>query len=209
MTTLLNEIEQRSDEWFKIRLGKVTASRISDVMAKTKSGYSASRQNYMAQLICERLTETPTESYTNAAMQRGTELEPVAREIYILNQFDVTVNEVGFIPHPTIENAGASPDGLVNDDGLIEIKCPNTWTHIEFMQSLKPKREYILQMQWQMMCTGRRWCDFVSYDDRLPDNLSYKCVRINYDENLAQEIEAEVIKFLQELDDRIKQIEAA
>lgn len=209
MTTLLNEIEQRSDEWFKIRLGKVTASRISDVMAKTKSGYSASRQNYMAQLICERLTETPAESYINAAMQRGTELEPVAREMYILNQFDVSVKEVGFIPHPTIENAGASPDGLVNDDGLIEIKCPNTWTHIEFMQSLKPKQEYILQMQWQMMCTGRKWCDFVSYDDRLPDNLSYKCVRINYDENLAQEIEAEVIKFLQELDERIKQIEAA
>lgn len=207
MTTLLNEIEQRSDEWFKARQGKVTASRISDVMAKTKSGYSASRQNYMAQLICERLTETPTTSYTNAAMQRGTELEPVAREMYILNQFDVTVKEVGVIPHPTIKNAGSSPDGLVNDDGLIEIKCPNTWTHIEFMQSLKPKREYILQMQWQMMCTGRKWCDFMSYDDRLPDNLSYKCVRINYDENLAQEIEMEVIKFLQELDDQIKQLE--
>ena len=126
MATLLNEVEQRSDEWFKIRLGKVTASRISDVMAKTKSGYAASRQNYMAQLICERLTETPAESYTNTAMQRGTELEPTARELYVLNQFDAIVTEVGFIPHPTIENAGASPDGLVNDDGLIEIKCPNT-----------------------------------------------------------------------------------
>lgn len=202
-------MEQRTDEWFNARLGKVTASRISDVMAKTKSGYSTIRQNYMAQLICERLTEKPTESYSNAAMQRGTELEPTAREMYILNQFDVTVKEVGFIPHPIIENAGASPDGLVNDDGLIEIKCPNTWTHLEFMQSLKPKREYILQMQWQMMCTGRKWCDFVSYDDRLPDNLSFRCVRIHYDEALAQEIEAEVIKFLQELDEKIKQIEAA
>ena len=208
MTTHFNETEQRTDEWFKARLGKVTASRISDVMAKTKSGYSASRQNYMAQLICERLTNKPTESYTNAAMQRGIELEPVAREIYILNQFDVTVKEVGFIPHPSIPNAGASPDGLVNDDGLIEIKCPNTWTHLEFVQSLKPKREYLLQMQWQMMCTGRKWCDFVSYDDRLPENLSFRCIPIYYDENLAQEIEAEVIKFLQELHQRIEKIKA-
>lgn len=207
-TTHSNEIEQRTDAWFTARLGKVTASKISDVMAKTKSGYSASRQNYMAQLICERLTQSPTETYSNAAMQRGTELEPVAREIYVLNQFDVTVTEVGFVPHPTIENAGASPDGLVNDNGLIEIKCPNTWTHLEFMQSLKPKREYILQMQWQMICTGRKWCDFVSYDDRLPENLSFKCVRIYHDAVLAKEIETEVIKFLQELDDRIKKIGA-
>lgn len=200
-------MEQRTDEWFQARLGKVTASRISDVMAKTKSGYSTSRQNYMAQLICERLTEKPTESYSNAAMQRGTELEPEARRCYELENL-CKVSEVGFIPHPTIENAGASPDGLVNDDGLIEIKCPNTWTHLEFMQSLKPKREYILQMQWQMMCTGRKWCDFVSYDDRLPENLSFKCVRIYHDDALTQEIEAEVIQFLQELDERIKKIEA-
>ncbi|OCG59016.1 lambda exonuclease family protein [Gilliamella sp. Fer4-1] len=201
-------MEQRTDEWFQARLGKVTASKISDVMTKTKNGYAASRQNYMAQLICERLTEKPTESYSNAAMQRGTELEPVARQCYELENL-CKVIEVGFIPHPTIANAGASPDGLVNDDGLIEIKCPNTWTHLEFMQTKKPKREYVLQMQWQMMCTGRKWCDFVSYDNRLPDNLSFRCVRIYYDEKLAQEIEAEVIKFLQELDERIKQIEAS
>lgn len=200
-------MEQRTDEWFQARLGKVTASKISDVMAKTKNGYAASRQNYMAQLICERLTEKPTESYSNAAMQRGTELEPKARRCYELENL-CKVREVGFIPHPTIENAGASPDGLVNDDGLIEIKCPNTWTHLEFMQSLKPKREYILQMQWQMICTGRKWCDFVSYDDRLPENLSFKCVRIYHDAVLAKEIETEVIKFLQELDDRIKKIGA-
>ena len=186
ISTHSNEIEQRTDAWFTARLGKVTASKISDVMAKTKSGYSASRQNYMTQLICERLTQSPTETYSNAAMQRGTELEPIARETYILNQFDVTVT----------------------DDGLIGIKCPNTWTHLEFMQSLKPKREYILQMQWQMICTDRKWCDFVSYDDRLPENLSYKCVRIYHDDVLAKEIETEVIKFLKELDDRIKKIEA-
>ncbi|WP_392565836.1 YqaJ viral recombinase family protein [Utexia brackfieldae] len=201
-------MQQRTDDWFAARLGKVTASKISDLMAKTKSGYSASRQNYMAKLICERLTGEKEETFTNAAMQRGTDLEPIAREIYILNQFDAKVKEVGFIPHPKIENSGASPDGLVNDDGLIEIKCPNTWTHLEFRKTLKPKREYILQMQWQMMCTGRKWCDFVSYDDRLPDDLSYKCVRIQYDKKLAKEIEAEVIKFLNELDAEIELIRA-
>ena len=199
-------MEQRTNDWFKARLGKVTASRISDVMAKTKSGYSTSRQNYMAQLICERLTQLPPETYSNSAMQRGVELEPFARQYYELENV-CRVVEVGFIPHPTIENSGASPDGLVNDDGLIEIKCPNTWTHLEFMQSLIPKREYILQMQWQMICTVRQWCDFVSYDDRLPDNLSFKCVRIYHDEVLAKEIEAEVIKFLQELNDRVEKFE--
>lgn len=200
-------MKQRTDDWFTARLGKVTASRIGDVMAKTKNGYSASRQNYMAQLICERLTNKKEESsYTNSAIQRGIELEPIARQYYELENV-CRVVEVGFIPHPTIENSGASPDGLVNDDGLIEIKCPNTWTHLEFMQSLIPKREYILQIQWQMICTGRQWCDFVSYDDRLPDNLSFKCIRIYHDDVQAKEIEAEVIKFLQELDDRIKKIE--
>jgi len=201
-----SNVAQRTEEWFSDRLGKVTASRISDVMSKTKSGYSACRKNYMAQLICERLTGQTAESYINAAMQRGIELEPVAREIYILNQFDTNVKEVCFIHHPAINNFGASPDGLVNDDGLIEIKCPNTWTHLEFRKTGKPKREYILQMQVQMMCTGRMWCDFVSFDDRLPDNLSYKCVRVNHDEKLAKTIETEVISFLNELDKEIELI---
>jgi len=119
MTNHSNEVEQRTDDWFAARMGKVTASKVSDVMAKTKSGYSTSRQNYMAQLICERLTSKKEESFTNSAMQRGTELEPVAREIYILNQFDVTVKEVGFIDHPTIKNFGASPDGLVSSPLII------------------------------------------------------------------------------------------
>lgn len=161
-------MEQKSPEWFAARCGKVTASRLADVMARTKSGYSASRQNYMAELICQRLTGTREEGYSNSAMRRGNELEPVAREMYVLNQFDAEVSEVGFIPHPVIEGFGASPDGLVNDDGLIEIKCPNTWTHLETIKSGKPKRQYLLQMHAQMMCTDRKWCDFISYDDRLP-----------------------------------------
>lgn len=199
-------MEQRSPEWFAARCGKVTASRLYDVMARTKSGYAASRQNYMAELICQRLTGKPEEEFTNAAMMRGTELEPVAREMYALNEFDAVISEVGLIDHPTIAGFAASPDGLVNDDGLIEIKCPNTWTHLQTLKTGVPKRQYLLQMHAQMMCTGRKWCDFVSFDDRLPPELAYFKTRINFDEVLAAEIEQEVVKFLAELETEIQNI---
>lgn len=197
---------QRSPEWFAARCGKVTASRLYDVMARTKSGYAASRQNYMAELICQRLTGKPEEGFTNAAMMRGTELEPVAREMYALNEFDAVISEVGLIDHPTIAGFAASPDGLVNDDGLIEIKCPNTWTHLQTLKTGVPKHQYLLQMHAQMMCTGRKWCDFVSFDDRLPPELAYFKTRINFDEVLAEEIEQEVVKFLTELETEIQNI---
>ncbi|EJA4992426.1 YqaJ viral recombinase family protein [Salmonella enterica] len=197
---------QRSPEWFAARCGKVTASRLYDVMAQTKSGYAASRQNYMAELICQRLTGKPEEGFTNAAMMRGTELEPVAREMYALNEFDAVISEVGLIDHPAIAGFAASPDGLVNDDGLIEIKCPNTWTHLQTLKTGVPKRQYLLQMHAQMMCTGRKWCDFVSFDDRLPPELAYFKTRINFDEVLAEEIEQEVVKFLTELETEIQNI---
>lgn len=199
-------MEQRSPEWFAARCGKVTASRLYDVMARTKSGYAASRQNYMAELICQRLTGKPEEGFTNAAMMRGTELEPVAREMYALNEFDAVISVVGLIDHPTIAGFAASPDGLVNDDGLIEIKCPNTWTHLQTLKTGVPKRQYLLQMHAQMMCTGRKWCDFVSFDDRLPPELAYFKTRINFDEVLAEEIEQEVVKFLTELETEIQNI---
>ncbi|ECM4408862.1 YqaJ viral recombinase family protein [Salmonella enterica subsp. enterica serovar Give] len=199
-------MEQRTDAWYQARLGKVTASRLADVMAKTKSGYAASRQNYMAELICQRLTGKPEEGFTNAAMMRGTELEPVAREMYALNEFDAVISEVGLIDHPTIAGFAASPDGLVNDDGLIEIKCPNTWTHLQTLKTGVPKYQYLLQMHAQMMCTGRKWCDFVSFDDRLPPELAYFKTRINFDEVLAEEIEQEVVKFLTELEAEIQNI---
>lgn len=199
-------MEQRSPEWFAARCGKVTASRLYDVMTRTKSGYAASRQNYMAELICQRLTGKPEEEFTNAAMMRGTELEPVAREMYALNEFDAVISEVGLIDHPTIAGFAASPDGLVNDDGLIEIKCPNTWTHLQTLKTGVPKRQYLLQMHAQMMCTGRKWCDFVSFDDRLPPELAYFKTRINFDEVLAEEIEQEVVKFLTELETEIQNI---
>ena len=199
-------MEQRTDDWFAARCGRITASRLADVMAKTKSGYSASRKNYMMELICQRLTGKCEPGFTSGPMMRGTELEPLAREMYVLNQFDAEVTEVGFIPHPTIEWFGASPDGLVNDDGLIEIKCPNTATHIETMRTGKPKREYILQMHAQMMCTGRNWCDFVSFDNRLPEDLSYFETRIHRDATLVQEIESEISDFLSDLDKEIASI---
>ncbi|EAR2619675.1 YqaJ viral recombinase family protein, partial [Salmonella enterica subsp. enterica serovar Sandiego] len=195
-----------SPEWFAARCGKVTASRLYDVMARTKSGYAASRQNYMAELICQRLTGKPEEGFTNAAMMRGTELEPVAREVYALNEFDAVISEVGLIDHPTIAGFAASPDGIVNDDGLIEIKCPNTWTHLQTLKTGVPKYQYLLQMHAQMMCTGRKWCDFVSFDDRLPPELAYFKTRINFDEVLAEEIEQEVVKFLTELETEIQNI---
>lgn len=199
-------MEQRSDAWYQARLGKVTASRLADVMARTKSGYAASRQNYMAELICQRLTGKLEGGYSSTAMQRGTELEQVAREMYALNEFDADITEVGLIDHPVISGFAASPDGLVNDDGLIEIKCPNTWTHLQTLKTGEPKRQYLLQMHAQMMCTGRKWCDFVSYDDRLPSELAYFKTRIHFDEALAKEIESDVSSFLAELETEIQKI---
>ena len=191
-------VEQQSAEWFTQRLRKVTASRISDVMAKTKSGPSASRKNYMMQLLCERLTGVKQESYTSAAMQHGIELEPLARSYYEGTQ-GVVVIETGFVPCPGIEMAGASPDGLVGDDGLVEIKCPNTAQHVDFLRTGQIDNGYQLQMLFQMICTGRKWCDFVSFDDRLPPELQYKCVRFHFDAVRAAEIMAEVSTFLKEL----------
>ena len=198
-------MDQRTPEWFQIRAGKVTASRIGDLMATTKTGYSASRANYMAQLVCERLTGLPQESYSNAAMQRGTDQEPIARAEYEALR-GVFVDEMGFAIHPTIENAGASPDGLVGEDGLIEIKCPNTATHIETLLSGEPDGKYVKQMMWQMACTGRSWCDFVSFDPRMPENLRLFIKRIQRDYKLIAEIEGEVRKFLAELEEKVQKL---
>lgn len=195
-------IQQGTPEWFAARLGNVTASRVADVIAKTKSGYSASRDNYMAQLICERMTNTVAESYSNAAMQWGTETEPLARAAYE-SVADVLVDEVGYVQHPSIERAGASPDGLVGVDGLLEIKCPNTATHIETLLSEKVPSKYITQMQWQMACVGRQWCDFVSFDPRLPDGLQLFVKRVERDNLYIATLEIEVTLFLSELDNKI------
>jgi putative phage-type endonuclease len=197
-------MEQRTDDWFTARLGKVTASRVADVVAKTKSGYSASRDNYMADLIVERLTGQKASSFSNAAMEWGTEQEPHARAAYSARTGEL-VEEVGFIDHPTVTMSGASPDGLVNE-GCVEFKCPNTATHLEYLLAGKPPEKYITQMQWQMACTNRPWCDFVSYDSRLPEHLQMLIVRITRDVKRIAELEDEVRKFLVELDEKITKL---
>jgi putative phage-type endonuclease len=202
---MIEMMDQGTEEWFTIRIGKVTASRVADVIAKTKTGYSASRDNYMAQLICERLTGLKGESFTNAAMQHGTDTEPLARAAYEALK-DVLVDEVGFVPHTTIQMAGASPDGLVGEDGLLEIKCPNTATHIETLISKVVPGKYNTQMQFQMACTGRKWCDFVSFDNRLPEELQLFVSRVPRDEVFIRLIESEIVQFIAELDDKINKL---
>lgn len=196
---------QRTPEWFAARLGLVTASRIADVMAKTKTGASASRSGYMAQLITERLTGAPTEGYQSASMEWGTEQEPHARAAYEARE-GVLVDEVDFVRHPILE-AGASPDGLVGEDGCIEIKCPNTSTMLEYIEDRSVPRKYILQMQWQLACTGRSWCDFVAYDPRLPEHLQLLVIRVPRDEGVIAEIAGEVGRFLVELRDRVERLQ--
>lgn len=191
-------IAQGSPEWFAARLGKVTASKVSDVVAKTKSGWGASRANYMAALIAERLTQTPADSFSNAAMQWGTEQEPLARVAY---EFFTgrDVEQVGFVDHPTIPMTGASPDGLVGTDGLVEIKCPNTATHIDTLLDGKVPGKYVIQMQWQMACTGRQWCDFVSFDPRMPEEMRLWIQRVDRDGPHIELLEEDVTRFLAEL----------
>jgi len=198
-------IEQGTPEWFAQRLGKVTASRVADIIAKTKTGAAASRGNYMAQLVAERLTGQPAESFKSAAMQFGTDTEPMARMAYE-TQIGMLVDEVAMIPHPTIEMSGASPDGLVGHEGLVEIKCPNTSTHIETLLDEKVPSKYVTQMMWQMACTGRSWCDFVSFDPRMPEDMQLFIKRVPRDNEMIASLEAEVVKFLGELDELLAKL---
>jgi len=200
-------IEQGSEEWKQIRLGKVTGSRIKEILAKTKTGAAASRANYKAELVCERRTKTPLDGFSNGPMEWGKEMEAEARRRYEA-ETGVLVQEVAFVDHPTISMSGASPDGLVGNDGLVEIKCPNTKTHIETLLANKAPSQYIAQMQFQMACTGRAWCDFVSFDPRMPEAEQYFCIRVFKDEKYILEMEKEVIKFLSEVDQSIQLLDA-
>ena len=201
-------IEQRTEEWFQQRLGKVTASRISDVIAKTKTGVSTSRQNYLVQLVSERLTGKKGDSFVNQAMLDGIERESAARELYERTR-GVSVTEVGFFDHPTIAMSGASPDGAVNAEedgkyaGLIEIKCPIETTHTNTLMSKSVPSKYIPQMQWQLACTGAKWVDFVSYNPNFPEELQLFVARVDRDDTYIGELEAEVIKFLDEVEQTI------
>lgn len=197
--------EQGTAEWMAQRCGRVTASRVADVIARTKSGYGASRANYMAELIAERLTGVKSEGYVNGAMQHGIDTEPQARFAYEFH-CDVSVVQVGFIEHPRIGMTGASPDGLVGDDGLVEIKCPSIATHIDTLLTGAIAEKYITQMQWQMACTGRAWCDFVSFDNRMPESMSIFIQRVARDDARIKQLEAEVSTFLAELNCKVNEL---
>lgn len=204
MATVYN-IQQGTDDWFAARLGKVTASRVADVIAKTKTGVSASRMNYMAQLVCERLTGTAAESYSNAAMQWGIDHEADAAAAYTFHH-DTELESIGFVDHPRIAMSGASPDRLVGTVGLVEIKCPNTATHINTLDCGKVPEKYLTQMQWQMACCNRDWCDFVSYDPRMPEEMRLFVKRVERDGNRISELETEVAAFLNEVDETVTRL---
>lgn len=201
-------MEQGSEEWLAARAGRVTASRVADLMAKTRSGPGASRANYLAELVAERLTGQPAARFTNGAMQWGTDQEPNARAAYAF-AYGVEIEETGLVMHPTIADFGASPDGLVGSDGLIEIKCPNTATHIDTLLNKTVPQKYVLQMQTQMACTGRQWCDFISYDPRMPAEMQMWVQRVQRDDKLIGQIETEVAAFLAELSDTIAALRGA
>jgi putative phage-type endonuclease len=178
------DFEQGTPEWHAYRCGKVTASRVADVIAKTKTGWGASRANYAAQLVVERLTGTVAESYSNAE-----------------------VGQCGLIQHPTIPLSCASPDGLIGDDGLLEIKCPNSATHIETLLSETVPGRYVTQIQWQLACSDRAWCDFVSFDPRLPGEMQLFVQRVRRDDAVIRELATQIEVFLSEVADTVSQLQ--
>ena len=191
-------IEQGSDAWHQLRLGKVTASRVADILAKTKTGASASRQNYLIELALQRVTGNIEPTYTNDAMAWGTATEPLARVAYEVKTGNF-VDQIAFVDHSTISWFGASPDGLVNNDGLIEIKCPNSATHWATIKDGKPPTKYVIQMQTQMAVTQRKWCDFISFDPRMPERSQLLIVRVFRDQDFIQEMTREIREFLIEV----------
>ena len=209
---MIAQLTQGSPEWHQARLGKVTASRISDVAAKIKTGWGASRAKYMGELIAESLTHEPTPSYTNAAMQHGTDTEPQAAAAYAFYT-DAELELVGFVDHPKIDQAGCSPDRLVYvsgkkgvENGLVEIKCPQTSTHIDTLLGGSIPKKYIDQMYWQMACTRREWCDFVSFDPRMPPASQLFIRRVERDEERIKELENMVVEFLFEMNEKIDRL---
>jgi hypothetical protein len=193
--------EQGSQEWLEMRLGHVTASNVAKVLAK---GEGKTRESYKWDLISQRLTKVIEEGYTNAEMQHGKDTEFQARMAYEVAN-DVFVQQVDFIKHPTIDWVGVSPDGLINDDGLVEIKCPKTVTHLNTYATKQVPKQYIPQMQMQMWITGRNWNDFVSFDPRLPVHLQYICIRLFRDEEYLKVMQLEVEKLLAEIEIELAQ----
>ena len=195
-------MKQGSEEWFAARLGIPTASRFGDVMAKGRGNQpSASRKNYMAQLLLERLTGARQETYQNAAMQWGTETEPLAREAYEAETGEL-VEQVGFVNMVSgTGKIGASPDGLVGEDGLLEIKCPEPAQSLQNALDGEYHKKYHWQVQGQLLVTGRKWCDFVVFDPRLPEPMQYHCTRLGADDSAIAELGVGLDEFCKELDE--------
>lgn len=191
-------IEQGSPEWLALRAGKVTASRVADILAKTKTGVSASRGNYLIQLAIERATGQIEPSFTNEAMQWGIDNEAQARMAYEVESGNF-VDQVPFVEHSNIDGFGASPDGLVGSMGLVEIKCPNSATHWSYIKANAPPNKYYIQMQAQMACTNTEWCDFVSFDPRMPERSQLLIVRVDREQAFIDEMEEAVKQFLNEV----------
>ena len=184
---------QRDPDWFKLRAGKFTGSRFADLMARTKTGPAAARKNLIVTLAVERITGDCVETYCNGAMQRGIDLEPLARQAYELEHM-VVVQEVDFIQHPTLPFVGCSPDGLVGDDGMVEIKCPSAaGKHYDALMSGAHAVEYSWQLQGQLWVAGRAWVDAVSYDPRFPEGLQLAICRVVRDAERIKELEAACI----------------
>ena len=195
-------MEQRTEEWFNARLGKVTASRLNDILSTIKTGESSYKRNYRIQLVTERLTGKPTQIFVNSAMQHGIDTEDEAKSAYI---FDYNaVEDIGFVDHPSIDMSGASPDGLVGDEGMIEIKCPQPTTHTETLLSQKIPKKYEAQMLWQLACMpNRKWVDFVSYCPSFPQGLNIFVKRFDRDNDRIALIEKQVQEFLTEVEDMV------
>lgn len=201
MATLV-KADQGSEEWLQARVGLATASRFNDIMARTRSGYAASRKNYNAELVVERLTGAAQDFFKSAAMEWGTNTEPVARLAYALATGN-DAEETGLWLHDEIP-AGASPDGFIGEDGALEIKCPNTATHLDTLVTKQVPRQYYAQVQGQLWITGRKWCDFVSFDPRLPENAQMIIINIMRDEEYIKDLETEVRSFLDEVEEQVK-----
>lgn len=195
--------EQRTEQWYADRLGHATGSRASDILAGKDT---QARRGYLTQIVTERLTNRQQDGYINADMQRGIDIEPIARAAYQASR--ELVDEVGFVRHPTIQWFGASPDGLVGDDGLIELKCPRSTTHLDYWQSGKPPAKYVPQMLAQLSCTRRKWVDFVSFDDRFPEHLQLYVARFQPTQEIIEQFEQKVIEFLKEAETLMEKMNA-
>lgn len=196
---------QGTDEWRQARCGSVGASDAPSVVRRTKTGYSADRNNLLASKVLERITNTPIEPYRSAAMLQGTAREPDARLTYELLR-GVEVEEVGLVPHPFIKGTHCSPDGLIGLDGVVEIKCPQAAAHLDLLLNGQISNDYCVQMAWQLCCTGRMWCDFVSYSSDFPGPMQIWIKRVPRDQTLIAELEREIAEFVKQVDRKVAEL---